>query len=322
MISNKPILVENQNWTRLVPQFAKHFNACQEDALSFPQNNGVVEDKKYVNMVNCACCGASEDKQIFVKWGFVHSECKNCKHIFVKNQLKPEILFNFYEVSNADNLALERQRNPHIKSYWYKVYEKYLNGLIDDPGTNKGNLLDVGCGLGNFLEFAKQTTSLEVYGSEFSEAAFPRLKKLLGENLFYKMPLDEIERKTKKKFDLISFWGVLEHTTDPLKNLLSSESLLKPNGHIIALVPNFHSRAMKILGVGTPTLNPREHIQFFSQASINLCAEKASLKIIRHLQELPIIDLIYPYLQFSEKLVSEIMERQEAYYDVYIFQRA
>ena len=220
MISNMPILVENKNWTKLIPLTAKHFDACQKDALSFPQNNGVVEDKKYVNMVNCACCGESDDRQIFIKWGFIHSECRNCKHIFVKNQLKPEILFNFYEVSIADNLALERQYNPHIKSYWHKVYEKYLNGLLNDSGSNQGKLLDVGCGLGNFLEFVGQTTSLEIYGSEFSEAAFPKLKKLLGQNLFFKLSLDNIEQKTKNKFDLISFWGVLEHTTC-ITNLLS-----------------------------------------------------------------------------------------------------
>ena len=79
---------------------------------------------------------------------------------------------------------------------------------------------------------------------------------------------------------------------------------------------------MKILGIGTPTLNPREHIQFFSKSSMTLCAEKASLKIVKYLQELPVIDLMYPYLQFSEKLVSEIMEQREAYYDVYVLQHA
>ena len=322
MILNNPVLVSNQNWRKLIPSTEMHFNACFEDAMSFPQIDGIVESEKYVSIVNCICCKSSDSRQIFVKWGFIYSECLICKHIYVKNQLKPEILFNFYETSIADNLALERQSNSHLKSYWSKVYEKYLMGLLDHKTQGIGNLLDVGCGLGNFLEFAKQKTRLNLFGSEFSEASFAKLSKLLGGNLFHKLQLRDIVQKTNKEFDLISFWGVLEHMTEPLENLVFAGKLLKPQGRIIALVPNFHSRAMQILGINTPTLNPREHIQFFSEASMTKCAEKASLKIEQRYQELPIIDLMYPFIQYSERLISNIMERQEAYYDVYIFRHA
>ena len=78
---------------------------------------------------------------------------------------------------------------------------------------------------------------------------------------------------------------------------------------------------MQILGINTPTLNPREHLQFFSATSMTMCVEKAALKIKHRFQELPVIDLMHPYIQYSESLISEIMARKEAYYDVYIFQR-
>jgi SAM-dependent methyltransferase len=181
-------------------------------------------------------------------------------------------------------------------------------------------LLDVGCGVGSFLEFAKRRTRLNLYGSEFSEVAFEKLSEFLGGNLFHKMCLSEIGQSINNKFDLIFFWGVLEHVTNPLENLISASKLLKPQGRILAVVPNFHSRAMKLLGINTPTLNPREHIQFFTMSSMSKCAEQASLKIEMRNQELPMIDLMYPYLKVSEGLIADIMERQEAYYDVYIFQ--
>ena len=320
MISNKPILVPNQNWRELVPSTEKHFNASYEKAMSFPKVNGIIESEKYVKMVDCACCGSSNSRQIFVKWNFIHSECNNCDHIYVKNQLRKEILFDLYETSIKNDLGLERQSNPHQKSYWLQVYEKYLMGLLTDIDQDGRSLLDVGCGVGNFLELAKHKTSMEVFASEFSEAAHEKLKKLIGDKLFYKMELSDIEQQTDKKFDLIFFWGVLEHLTNPVKNLIAARKLLKVNGQILALVPNFHSRAMQILGVNTPTLNPVEHLQFFSKSSMNKCAEKACLKVEKKYQELPIIDLMHPNIKFSESLVLEIMEKKEAYYDIYIFQ--
>ena len=50
MILNDPIKVDNKNWRDLIPSCGKHFDACLDEALLFPQVNGVVEDEKYVNM--------------------------------------------------------------------------------------------------------------------------------------------------------------------------------------------------------------------------------------------------------------------------------
>ena len=184
MIPNEPVLSSNQTWRTLIPATEKHFYACREDALSFPQVRGVVESSEYIVNVDCACCGSENHAPLFIKWGFTHSECASCKHIFIQNQLRPEILLSFYETSIADNLSLERQENPHQKNYWMKVYEKYLSGLA--PGLDKNNctLLDVGCGIGTFLRYAKTISEFTVYGSEFSESAKEPLKTLLGKTIF------------------------------------------------------------------------------------------------------------------------------------------
>ena len=73
------------------------------------------------------------------------------------------------------------------------------------------------------------------------------------------------KEKINFKFDLITFWGVLEHLINPLTELKNAEKILETNGKILILVPNYNSKARKILGASTPTLNPREHLHFFSQ---------------------------------------------------------
>lgn len=88
------------------------------------------------------------------------------------------------------------------------------------------------------------------------------------------------------------------------------------------LIPNAHSRALRILGVQTPTLHPRGHINLCTKESFALLAQKAGLRIERRFQELPVIDLMHPFISFSEELVREIVAAEEAYYDVYLLRRA
>jgi hypothetical protein len=77
-----------------------------------------------------------------------------------ENQLKSEILSKFYEISIADNLSLERQVNSHHQTYWKTVYDKYLTSLLMGEVSDNGSLLDVGCGVANFIEVAKQKSNL------------------------------------------------------------------------------------------------------------------------------------------------------------------
>ena len=74
------------------------------------------------------------------------------------------------------------------------------------------------------------------------------------------------------------------------------------------LVPNIESRAYKILGVDTPTINPRAHISFFSRKSMSECCDQTGLEILVESQELPIIDLMYQHLDYSSSLVDDILE--------------
>ena len=198
-----------------------------------------------------------------------------------------------------------------------KVYLKYLSFLINKK--KKIKLLDVGCGDGTFLKFTKMNfENVSLYGSEFTNHVYKYLRKLLETNFFYKQELSEIKKKIDFKFDLITFWGVLEHLTEPLATLKNAEKILETNGKILVNVPSYNSRARKILGISTPTLNPREHLHFFSQESMKILANKSKLKISKFSQELPIIDLMYPHIKYSKKLIADIVKKKECYNDVYI----
>ena len=131
------------------------------------------------------------------------------------------------------------------------------------------------------------------------------------------MNLDQI-KKTKNKFDIITFWGVVEHLKNPLEMFQMSKKILKKNGMMLILIPNLRSRAYKLLGVNTPTLNPREHMHFFTLKSMKNLAERTNLKIVNFHQELPVIDLMYPYINFNKEIINEILTKKESYYHIYL----
>ena len=317
-MNHYPIIVNNKNFRNKNEATIKHFQQSEKDALTFKKKNNLVSDSKIINFVDCPICGSNNTKDLFIKWGFAHAVCGKCEHIFVRNQLNEKILMKLYDKSLADIFQTERRlANSPLKKYWDKVYTKYSKLYV-----NKNiKILDVGCGDGQFIKIVKKKFKNEnIFGSEFSIHTKELLTKLLGKNFFYKSNLEQIREK-KFKFNLITFWGVLEHLKNPLETIKCSKKILDQNGKILILIPNIKSRAFKILGVSTPTINPREHLQFFTENSMKYLAKNSGLKISKFYQELPVIDLMYPFIQYSQKLLKEIIKKKECYYSLYVLEK-
>ena len=87
------------------------------------------------------------------------------------------------------------------------------------------------------------------------------------------------------------------------------------------LIPNLKSRAFRFLGVDTPTLNPRQHVNFYSDKSIGILAKKYNFYLIGDpFPELPIIDLMWDFIDESdETLIQDIVDKGESYYKIYIY---
>ncbi|MCP4220953.1 MAG: hypothetical protein GY765_40365, partial [bacterium] len=87
------------------------------------------------------------------------------------------------------------------------------------------------------------------------------------------------------------------------------------------LVPNFDSLAVRILGVNTPTFNPRAHIQFFTDTSLQYMYGELGFKEAAVYFELPVIDLMYPYVDYSEELARQIIADGQGYYRIHILKK-
>jgi len=110
--------------------------------------------------------------------------------------------------------------------------------LSDPKAPRSGDLLDVGCGTGNFL-VASRDKGFRVSGTELdaSAAKFAR-EKLSLENIFPFSIVDFTAQYPVAKYDVVTFFEVLEHQADPAAFLNSVVSCLRPGGTIALSVPN------------------------------------------------------------------------------------
>ncbi|MBI2862260.1 MAG: class I SAM-dependent methyltransferase [Chloroflexi bacterium] len=118
-----------------------------------------------------------------------------------------------------------------------------------------GNLLDVGCSVGLLLQVAKER-EWHVEGVEVSPWA---AEKARANGLTVHIgDLSELPLPTGS-YDVIVFNHVLEHLSDPLRQLRRAWDLLKPTGLVVVGMPNFASPMARIEREHWPALQPLEH---------------------------------------------------------------
>jgi SAM-dependent methyltransferase len=110
--------------------------------------------------------------------------------------------------------------------------------LADPLAPGKGALLDIGCGTGNFLAAAR-ANGYEVSGIELDREAARFARKQLALEHIYPVTIgDFAEKWNQDRFDVVTFFEVLEHQAAPREFLENAKKCLKPQGTIALSVPN------------------------------------------------------------------------------------
>ena len=184
-----------------------------------------------------------------------------------------ENLGKYYEsedyISHTDNKRSLFEKLYHfIKSIALK---NKLN-LINSLQPQKGRILDIGAGTGDFLSVAKNN-GWETIGVEPSDRA-----KAIAKNKGVSF-VEETSELENHSFDVISMWHVLEHVPDLDKQIKELKRLLKPTGTLIIAVPNFKSFDAKHYGNFWAAYDVPIHFWHFSKTAIKLLFEKEEMKL-------------------------------------------
>jgi 2-polyprenyl-3-methyl-5-hydroxy-6-metoxy-1,4-benzoquinol methylase len=110
--------------------------------------------------------------------------------------------------------------------------------LSDALAPGHGRLLDVGCGTGNFLSAAR-TVGYDVAGLELNQNAARFARERTGIDRVLPLCLDEFVRcQPMERFDVVTFFEVLEHQDNPRVFLKLAKGCLRDGGYIALSVPN------------------------------------------------------------------------------------
>lgn len=109
--------------------------------------------------------------------------------------------------------------------------------LADAPREKGNRLLDIGCGTGNFLAAAR-SLGYDVTGIELNHKAAQFARERLNLNVLSVRLEDYVCQLPDKKFDVVTFFEVLEHQDRPPAFLKLARSCLKDRGYIALSVPN------------------------------------------------------------------------------------
>jgi SAM-dependent methyltransferase len=110
--------------------------------------------------------------------------------------------------------------------------------LSDAQAPGRGDLLDIGCGTGNFLAAAR-AAGYEVSGTELDRNAAGFAKEKLGLSRVFGLTIEGFaEKYPDEKFDVVTFFEVLEHQAEPAEFLEKVKACLRPRGYVGLSVPN------------------------------------------------------------------------------------
>ncbi len=212
--------------------------------------------------------------------------------LITKPQPKKEDLGKYYE-SDAYISHTDSSKNVLEKTYQlaknYAIKKKVR--LIEKESFVKTNLqiLDIGCGTGDFLKACKNK-NWHVIGVEPNKNARVLAKNKLGiletTNLTYTdfkpKIFDSIKSIEKnKQFDIISMWHVLEHIPDLENYITQLKKLLKPNGTLLIAVPNYKSFDAKHYKEFWAAYDVPRHLWHFSQKAISILFKKENLCVVK-----------------------------------------
>ncbi len=128
-----------------------------------------------------------------------------------------------------------------------------------------GRLLDVGCGMGGFLEVAREK-GYDVSGVEVSEYAAGHVQNELGIDVA-NCGLPEA-RLPSESYDLVTMWDVIEHLDDPRPTLQEIHRILRPGGLLALSTGNAGSLWARITGRFWQLLTPPQHLFFYDDKSL------------------------------------------------------
>ncbi len=208
-----------------------------------------------------------------------YKQCQKCGLVFLAPKLSSQKLEQIYSSQEYFTKLCQPATNSFIqKILSIRLFLEYDEFVQSNFKSSQGNLLDIGCGNGEFL-YLMQKRGWDVSGADPSRVAVSNARKLVPGAKFKTGKIYDL--KFSRKFDAITFWHVLEHEPRPLKFIKSLVNLVSPKGKIFLEVPNSDSLLLRLFKSDYNWLMVPEHIFYYSPSSLRYLFNRAGLRVER-----------------------------------------
>jgi 2-polyprenyl-3-methyl-5-hydroxy-6-metoxy-1,4-benzoquinol methylase len=198
-------------------------------------------------------------------------ECCSCGFRFTNPRPEENHISSYYD--SPDYIAHDAASSSAVQVLYTAVRKIALRGkcsLIKKYSSGK-NLLDIGCGTGEFLNYCSKK-GFSAIGIEPNEKARKYATGTLGVKVF---DIPELGSFREHSFDFITMWHVLEHVHNLRERMDQIRRLLSPEGTLLIAVPNCYSRDARFYGTFWAAYDLPRHLYHFTPLSVKKLLEKS-----------------------------------------------
>jgi len=192
---------------------------------------------------SCNICGSNECHEICgieISPFLIRSKlvkCAKCGFYYANPRL---------EQGAEEELYSRQYYQDETEGRWYELRISVFKRFLRESSRflKKGRLLDIGCGMGYFMDLAKND-GWEVKGTDISDYAVNYAREKFGSDII-KGDLEDAHFE-REYFDAVTMWNVLDQVYDPKAVLAEANRVLKKGGYIFIRVSNlyFHLKLFK-----------------------------------------------------------------------------
>lgn len=214
----------------------------------------------------CLVCNSTELKALPKYQKDYLCKCQKCGFVFSQRIPTAQELDEHYQgYGRAD----------YLSPITIKRYHELLDKM--EPYRKTNRLLDVGCGIGYFLEVAKER-GWEVYGTEFTDKAV-QICEAKGINM--QQGVLDPTNYSPESFDIITSFEVIEHINNPQTELSNFHTLLRKGGLCYVTTPNFNSLLRYRLKGDYNNICYPEHLSYYTPKTIQKAFRAAQFKTVK-----------------------------------------
>lgn len=260
----------------------------------------------------CHVCESTRVYYLFSAANCRAVRCDDCGLIFLNPQPSDGELVKIYSADYF--LGSESEEGRRAAQEIKRATAKgYLSEISRYRGGATGQLLEVGCGEGDFLELA-EGAGWDVTGIEYSSAACERARQRLKKSTVHCGELQQMSLP-EGRFDLCILSDVLEHVRSPLAFLREIHRVLKPGGTLFVATPSTDSWSARLLRQKWMEFKT-EHMTYFDRQTLQTALFKSGFREVivepgwkvlsldyvqKHFERFP-VPLVTPGVNFLARL--------------------